>query len=96
MRGRPGPAELQTKVREDFTITEKARTKASSWLKAPMNAFNFKTLLRHSDCEIFANLSLKLYYQAVVFVIILSSDHNGHSDNVSGCSYKDPGRGEEE
>ena len=27
--------ELQTKVREDFTIAEKAPTKAFSWLKAP-------------------------------------------------------------
>ena len=62
VRGRPGPAELQTKVREDFTITEKASTKASSWLKAPINAFNFKTLLvlRHHDCEIFAYQHLKL------------------------------------
>ena len=27
--------ELQTKVREDFTITEEAPTKAFSWFKAP-------------------------------------------------------------
>ena len=27
--------ELQTKVREDFTIAERAPTKAFSWLKAP-------------------------------------------------------------
>ena len=39
--------ELQTKVREDFTITEKAPTRAFSWLKAPTSAFTFKTLLRH-------------------------------------------------
>ena len=31
--------ELQTKVREDFTITKKA----SSWLKAPASAFTIKT-----------------------------------------------------
>ena len=31
-------------VREDFTITEKATTKALSWLKAPNSAFTFKTL----------------------------------------------------
>ena len=29
------------------TITEKAPTRASSWLKAPTSAFTFKTLLRH-------------------------------------------------
>ena len=43
--------ELQTKVREDFTITEKARsekahTRAFSWLNAPISAFKFKTLRR--------------------------------------------------
>ena len=36
--------ELQTKVHEDFASTEKAPTRAFSWLKA---AFTFKTLLRH-------------------------------------------------
>ena len=35
------------KVREDFTNTEKAPTRASSWLKAATTAFTFKTLLRH-------------------------------------------------
>ena len=34
-------------VTEDFTITEKAPTRAFSWLNAPTNAFTFKTLLRH-------------------------------------------------
>ena len=29
------------------TITEKAPTRAFSWLKAPASAFTFKTLLRH-------------------------------------------------
>ena len=29
------------------TITEKAHTRAFSWLKAPTSAFTFKTLLRH-------------------------------------------------
>ena len=32
---------------EDFTFTEKACTRAFSWLKAPTSAFTFKTLLRH-------------------------------------------------
>ena len=31
-----------------FTITEKAPTRALSWLKAPTSAFTFKTLLRHN------------------------------------------------
>ena len=35
-----------------FTITEKAPTRAFSWLKAPTSAFTFKTLLRH-----YANLT---------------------------------------
>ena len=30
-----------------FTITEKAPTRAFSWLKEPTRAFTFKTLLRH-------------------------------------------------
>ena len=36
--------ELETKVREDFTITEKAPTRAFSWLKVSISAFTFKTL----------------------------------------------------
>ena len=39
--------ELETKIREDFTITEKAPTRAFSWLKALTYAFTLKTLLRH-------------------------------------------------
>ena len=34
---------LPTKVHEDFTITEKAPTRALFWLKAP-SALTFKTL----------------------------------------------------
>ena len=36
--------ELQTKVREYFTITEEAPSRAFSWLKAPTLAFTVKTL----------------------------------------------------
>ena len=39
--------ELQTMVREDFTITENALTKAFSWLKVLTSAATFKTLFRH-------------------------------------------------
>ena len=35
---------FQTKVREDFTITENAFPRAFFWLKAPTSAFTFKTL----------------------------------------------------
>ena len=38
---------IQHQVREDFTITEKAPTRAFSWLKGPTSAFTLKTLLRH-------------------------------------------------
>ena len=34
-------------MREDFTITKKAPTRAFSWLKAPTSAFTFKKLSRH-------------------------------------------------
>ena len=37
------------KVREDFTITEKAPTRAFSWLKVPTKSFTFKTLLGHYE-----------------------------------------------
>ena len=37
--------ELQTNFREDFTITEKAPTRAFSWLKVRTSAFTFETLL---------------------------------------------------
>ena len=39
--------ELLTKYRRSCTITEKAPTRAFSWLKAATTAFTFKTLLRH-------------------------------------------------
>ena len=35
------------KITRSFTITEKASTRDSSWLKAPSSAFTFKTLLWH-------------------------------------------------
>ena len=39
--------ELQTINRRSCTITEKAPTRAFTWLKAATTAFTFKTLLRH-------------------------------------------------
>ena len=38
---------LQTRVRVDFTITEKAPSRAFSCLKAPTSGFTSKTLGRH-------------------------------------------------
>ena len=37
---------LQTKAIRGFVITEKAPTRAFSWLKVATTAFTFKTLLR--------------------------------------------------
>ena len=37
---------------EDFTITEKAPTRAFSWLKVPTSPFAFKTLLRHCGKQV--------------------------------------------
>ena len=39
--------ELETINRRSCTITEKAPTRALSWLKAATTTFTFKTLLRH-------------------------------------------------
>ena len=39
--------EIQTKAILRFVITEKAPTRAFSWLKAASTAFTFKTLSRH-------------------------------------------------
>ena len=39
--------EIQTKDIRRFVITEKAPTRAFSWLKAVTTTFTFKTLLRH-------------------------------------------------
>ena len=41
------PDEGYPKVSEDFTIMEKAPTRAFSWLKVPTSTLTFKTLLRH-------------------------------------------------
>ena len=42
-----GTLVLQTKAIRRFVSTEKAPTRAFSWLKAATTAFTFKTLLRH-------------------------------------------------
>ena len=41
---------LETKVREDFTITEETPTETYSWLKAPTGAFTFKTQCHRQMC----------------------------------------------
>ena len=42
------------------TITEKAPTRAFSWLKVPTSAFTFKTLLRHYAKQALTPLSLNV------------------------------------
>ena len=42
------------------TITEKAPTRAFSWLKAPTSAFTFKTLLRHYAKRVLTPRSLNV------------------------------------
>ena len=48
------------KVREDFTITEKAPTRAFFWFEAPTGAFTFKTLLRHYAEQLLTPRSLNV------------------------------------
>ena len=43
-----------------FTITEKAPTRAFSWLKAPTSTFTFKTLLRHDAKQALTPRSLNV------------------------------------
>ena len=50
--------ELQTKVCEDFTITEKAPTRAFSQLKVPTSAFTFKTLSKHYAKQVYVDVKL--------------------------------------
>ena len=50
------------KVREDFTITEKARTSACSKLTAPSSTFK-KTLLRHYAKQVLTHISRLLEYK---------------------------------
>ena len=52
--------ELQTKVCEDFTITEKAPARTVCRFKAPTSAFTFKNLSRH-----YAKLAATLITQKV-------------------------------
>ena len=47
LRTRTSAANRSIGSTTDCTITEKAPTRAFSWLKVPTSAFTFKTLLRH-------------------------------------------------
>ena len=47
LTGQRFPLVLQKRSIRRFVITEKAPTRAFSWLKAATTAFTFKTLLRH-------------------------------------------------
>ena len=48
------------KVREDFTIMEKAATRAFSWLKAPTSTFTFMTVKRHCAKQVLTHVDMKL------------------------------------
>ena len=61
-------------VPEDFTIMEKAPTRAFSWLKAPTSAFTFKTLLRH-----YAKQALTPWFLNVK----LGPRHNYHEERAA-------------
>ena len=52
--------EIQTKAIRRFVITEKAPTRAFSWLKAATTAFTFKTLLRHYAKQALTQWSLNV------------------------------------
>ena len=51
--------ELQTNVREVFTITEKDPTRAFSWLKAATIVFTLKALLRHYAKQALTPVSIR-------------------------------------
>ena len=51
---------FQTNAIQRFVITEKAPTRAFSWLKAATTAFTFKTLLRHYAKRALTPRSLKV------------------------------------
>ena len=52
-----------------FTITEKALTRALSWLKAPSSSFTFKTLLRHYAKRVLAHGKYTRNWDAVAKVM---------------------------
>ena len=68
------------------TITEKAPTRAFSWLKAPTSVFTFKTLLRHYAKRALTARSLN---------VKLGPQRNYHEclKCESGCSCFQPGEG---
>ena len=59
-----------------FVITEKAPTRAFSWLKAATTAFTFKTLLRHYAKQALTPQSLN---------VKLGPRHNYHSRALVGA-----------
>ena len=74
------------KVREYFTITEKALVRAFSWLKAVTSAFTFKTLLKDTmlnrrytivstmklGCKDLGLLSTDIYSPLSVMILLLA------------------------
>ena len=54
------PLQLETKVIRMFVSTDKAPTRAFSWLKAATTAFTFNTLLRHYAKQVLTPRSLNV------------------------------------
>ena len=74
------------KVPEDFTITEKAPTRALSWLNAPTSAFTFKTLLRHyakwdADTKVIRDGLVLIVFESHLSLMIIASILSEPSDN---------------
>ena len=62
----PATSASKSSIRR-FVITEKAPTRAFSWLKAATTAFTFKTLLRHYAKRALTPRSLKGGLVSIVF-----------------------------
>ena len=52
MKEKASRIELETKLHEVFTTTEKAPSRVFSWLKVSTSAFTFKTLLGHNAKQV--------------------------------------------
>ena len=72
---------LQTKAIRRFVITEKAPTRAFSWLKAATTSFIFKTLLRHFSVITILRMEL---FEALNYT---SSFGSNHGASLQGSLY---------
>ena len=72
---RPFTKSLKRRSIQMVVITEKAPTRAFSWLKAATTAFTFKTLLRHYAKQVLTPQSLN---------VKLGLRHNSHKGWMEG------------